>query len=103
MARRVEAEKLSRSLRMPIAKFAEETNRLDGFPFEFKKINGECIFHHNDKCTVYPLRPLTCRVYPFWIEHHGRRFSFNVTNECPEVGCGPKLSRFFFERLLQKA
>lgn len=33
-----------------------------------EKINGECIFYKADsnKCCIYEVRPLQCRLFPFW-------------------------------------
>ena len=33
-----------------------------------EKKNGECIFYQaeNAGCSVYPVRPLQCRLFPFW-------------------------------------
>ena len=30
---------------------------------------GECVFHADSGCTIYPVRPLTCRFFPF--EYNG--------------------------------
>ncbi len=40
--------------------------RLTGAPFKMKlKGDGSCFFLEGDRCTVYELRPDTCRRYPF--------------------------------------
>jgi len=26
--------------------------------------NGRCVFHNGEQCTIYPNRPLGCRLYP---------------------------------------
>ena len=42
----------------------------DSFTVEFrgfKKLrnsNGRCVFHDGEQCTIYPNRPLGCRLYP---------------------------------------
>lgn len=48
-----------------------------------KKINGDCIFLERDtyKCRIYPVRPMLCSTYPFYIE--GLRLH---TCECEGLG-----------------
>ena len=32
-----------------------------------EKVNGDCIFYDKDRgCTVYRVRPIQCRTWPFW-------------------------------------
>lgn len=35
-----------------------------------RKINGDCIFHEKGtvRCRIYPVRPMLCMTYPFYIE-----------------------------------
>ena len=35
-----------------------------------RKDTQECIFHNNDKCSIYRWRPLICRCYPFFLKEH---------------------------------
>ena len=42
-----------------------------GYRFSLKerkvsKDNYECIFLANNKCSIYPVRPMQCRTFPFW-------------------------------------
>lgn len=30
------------------------------------KVNGDCIFLKNKKCSIYNVRPNICRMYPYW-------------------------------------
>jgi Fe-S-cluster containining protein len=32
---------------------------------------NECIFYRKNKCTIYELRPMICRCYPFFMGEHG--------------------------------
>jgi Fe-S-cluster containining protein len=38
-----------------------------------KKLQGACVFYRDQKCSVYPVRPLTCELYPL----------FNLHISCP--------------------
>ena len=33
-----------------------------------EKSGGECVFHDGEtnRCSIYPVRPLQCRLFPFW-------------------------------------
>jgi len=65
-----------------------------GFRYSLtERKNGDCIFlgRRGDKvgCTIYPVRPLQCRTWPFW---SGILRSPDTWNEahtkCPGMGCG---------------
>jgi len=32
------------------------------------KVRQGCVFFVNRRCTIYPVRPLQCRAFPFWKE-----------------------------------
>lgn len=43
----------------------------NGFNHIKKKLDkehSECIFLKNDKCSIYNMRPMTCKIYPFTID-----------------------------------
>ena len=43
-----------------------------GFKYSLtERSNGDCVFLHHEKggrrvCSIYPVRPLQCRTWPFW-------------------------------------
>jgi Fe-S-cluster containining protein len=82
---------------------------IDGYyPFsrELRKSReGECIFLDGENCRIYPVRPLICRFYPFLLyKIQNQTFIFKVTNEnCPGVGRGKVLSKWFFLKLFRLA
>lgn len=54
---------------------------------------GHCLFYQ-EGCTIYPLRPLQCRTFPFWFsnvrsESRWRR----IADQCPGIGHGKRYSR----------
>jgi Fe-S-cluster containining protein len=54
--------------------------------------DSSCIFFEKGSCNVYPVRPLICRVFPFWFSE-SRIIVDNNGFDCPIV-CGSKpLSR----------
>lgn len=53
--------------------------------------NGDCTFFdpRARKCTVYPVRPVQCRTWPFWDSHLESKESWQrVCDTCPGAGTG---------------
>lgn len=90
---------------MAVSRIAEETSGFEPYVYTMKKTaNGKCIFLKGKSCTIYPIRPLVCRFYPFPLKSLGNgRYVFEYTDECPGIGNGPKLRKSFFEALFQEA
>jgi Fe-S-cluster containining protein len=72
--------------------------------------DGKCLFLQGNECTIYAVRPLICRFYPFELSTKEEgTYSFRVTDECPGVfsqgtkGVGKKLDAGFFRALLELA
>lgn len=59
-----------------------------------ERANGDCIFlaRENGKglCTIYPVRPLQCRTWPFWDELLESREAWNDAHKtiCPGMNSG---------------
>jgi len=63
--------------------------------------DGRCFFYNNG-CTIYPVRPLQCRTYPFWFENlRSSKKWKHVLRECPGIGCGPLYSREKILKIVQ--
>lgn len=59
----------------------------DGFT-EIKDTHPSiCIFHKNNKCSIYPARPIQCRLYPFWSTLMKKETVF-FKEKCPGIGKG---------------
>jgi Fe-S-cluster containining protein len=76
----------------------------DKFPFvyEMKKTGeGKCVFLKEKQCTIYHVRPLICRFYPFELKFDKDKqlHVFDFTVECPGIGQGKDFSISDFERL----
>ena len=55
--------------------------------------DGRCIFYEN-RCRIYPVRPLQCRAFPFWMKIFRSEASFNgMKQECPGMGKGKFYSK----------
>jgi uncharacterized protein len=73
-----------------ISLYCEQT---DGFThFKEKKINGDCQFLVNKKCSIYKARPTQCRTWPFWEENmNSKVWNNEISNFCPGIGKGNKV------------
>jgi Fe-S-cluster containining protein len=99
----VEAKSISQKTRRIVEDFAE---KLDGFePYIYmmrKAKNGKCVFLKDDLCTIYQIRPVICRFYPFELkEGEHCKHVFAYTYECPAIGKGPYLEKRYFEKLIK--
>ena len=53
--------------------------------------NGDCTFFDPEKrgCTIYPVRPIQCRTWPFWESNLESEAEWDdVKRECPGAGQG---------------
>ena len=83
--------------------FAERTGGPEPFVYRMRKKGGRCIFLRDNLCSIYEIRPIICRFYPFKLENLGEnRYRFSYTEECPGIGKGPQLKRGFFEELFKE-
>ena len=54
---------------------------------------GRCIFFENG-CSIYPVRPLQCRTYPFWFTNLSSGQAWNDTSKtCKGIGSGKLYSK----------
>ena len=102
---KTDAERISNETLFDIHEFADQVSGFEPYNYQMKKPeNGKCFFLKNNRCTIYKIRPLICRFYPFQLENLGNnRYSFSYTNKCPGIGKGPHHKKEFFETLFNKA
>jgi Fe-S-cluster containining protein len=102
---RTEAEQIAKATLQPIFKFAVKIEGKAPYSYEMKKRrNGKCVFLENDHCTVYSLRPLICRFYPFELKVlHSRKPKFLYTEECPGINKGQLLNKDYFRKMFRLA
>jgi len=76
------------------------TTREDGYRIA-RSTGGACAFLSGYRCTIYRVRPVPCRTWPFWPETMKRRvFDDEVRPFCAGVGRGRLHSREEIERAL---
>ncbi len=102
---RAEAEQIAKTTMQPIFKFAVKIKGKAPYIYEMKKReNGKCVFLENAHCTVYPLRPLICRFYPFELKVSNRGNPvFLYTEECPGINKGRLLNKDYFRKMFRLA
>ena len=102
---RTEAKQIAKATSQPILHFTVEIK--DRFPYSYemkKREDGKCVFLENERCTIYPLRPLICRFYPFELKVlHDQKYTFLYTEECPGINKGQLLNVDYFNRMFQLA
>ncbi len=99
-----EAERISKTALKKVSEFARRRRGAEPYAFVMKKrADGKCIFLADNLCTIYSIRPLICRFYPFKLDNPGNgEYVFSVTQECPGVGNGSKLKKALFEGLFSE-
>lgn len=51
--------------------------------------NDNCIFLEDERCKVYPVRPIQCKTFPFWPENMKSLYRWKIiAEECPGIGQG---------------
>ena len=100
-----EAEQISKTTSQPTSRFAVKINSTEPYTYEMKKReDGKCVFLENNHCTIYAVRPLICRFYPFELKSLGdKKYQFLFTEECPAIGKGRLLSEGYFRKMFRLA
>jgi uncharacterized protein len=101
---RREAEQVSRAASQPPSQFAVKIEGKEPYSYEMKKSeDGKCLFLENNLCTIYSVRPLICRFYPFELISCGGKYRFLYTEECPGINRGRVLSEDYFRKMFRLA
>ena len=99
-----EAEQISKTTLQPPSQFAVKIEGREPYGYEMKKReDGKCVFLENDRCTIYQVRPLICRYYPFELNSCAGKYSFRFTEECPGIGKGRVLGEEYFRKMFRLA
>jgi len=99
-----EADQVSKTTSQPISQFAVKIKGREPYSYEMKKReDGKCVFLENNHCTVYQVRPLICRFYPFELSSSDGKYSFLYTEECPGINKGRMLSEAYFRKIYNMA
>jgi hypothetical protein len=90
-----EVRALAASLGLTVAVFTRRfLYRIRGGYSIRERRNGNCMFLRDGRCTVYALRPVQCRTYPFWFENvRSERAWARTATECPGIGEGRRYGK----------
>ena len=98
-------KRFAKFFKLSIKKFKEKYCQItDGFIHlvEKPKLNGNCIFLKDNKCSVYTSRPSQCRTWPFWNENMSAKvWSKDISVNCPGIGKGKIIKSKTIERFLK--
>ncbi|MFB0523848.1 MAG: YkgJ family cysteine cluster protein [Candidatus Bathyarchaeia archaeon] len=96
-----ESARISKETGLSIGEFSERAGGFEPYTYHVRKTqNGKCVFLKGNLCSIYEIRPLICRFYPFKLENIGNdRYVFSCTDECPGIGNGNRLDKAFYENL----
>jgi uncharacterized protein len=97
-----EANAISGETCLPKQEFTKKITGKSPYCYEMKKSSeGNCLFLKENQCSIYTLRPLVCRFYPFELkfEKDKGQHVFNFTFECPGISKGRTITRKDFEEL----
>ena len=86
-----EIDAIAAFLDEPRAEFvALRTRRLPRGQSLRERANGDCVFYEAGKgCTIYPVRPMQCRTWPFWESNVRTPVAWAQTRRiCPGAGKG---------------
>ncbi len=108
---KADAERIAKHTKQAVEGFAREAEGKAPYVYEMLKNaeTGKCVFHREDGCAVYEVRPMICRFYPFSLSEENGEYVFRVTDECPCVSCldstqtAELLSYSYFKRLFEIA
>jgi len=101
-----EAEQIAAATSQLISAFAVRVEDKAPYSYEMKKTAeaGKCVFLEKNNCTIYSMRPLICRFYPFELKIAAtQKHVFLYTDECLGIGKGRVLGKNYFRKLFRLA
>jgi Fe-S-cluster containining protein len=100
----VEAQGISKDTKKVIKEFALKIKGSRPYVYQMKKTDeGKCVFLKDKLCSIYEIRPLICRFYPFELKTFEDNYIFTFTDECPRIGKGSRLEKSYFEKLFEES
>lgn len=71
--------------------------------YRFRKITEDCAFLKDNRCSIYPVRPLQCRTWPFWPENMRKSgWIKKAVGFCPGIGKGKLYTAREIDKILNK-
>ncbi|KAA3617542.1 MAG: YkgJ family cysteine cluster protein [Calditrichaeota bacterium] len=101
--REVEIKPIAKHLKISVDEFLKQFTRKEGKYLCLIDRDGEdCIFLKDQKCSIYPVRPIQCRTFPFWPQNlKTEKRWFMIEDECPGIGEGKAFSKEEIEAIFK--
>ena len=102
---KTETKQIAKATLQSISGFTVRIRHKPPYTYEMKKTeDGKCIFLNDNCCSIYTLRPLICRFYPFELRMvSSQKYLFLYTSECPGLNNGPILNENYYRELFNLA
>lgn len=87
------------SLKYLKSKYVSKINKA----YQFKQSKEDCPFLKENKCSIYKVRPLQCRTWPFWPENmRAGGWIKSAVAFCPGIGKGKRYTSKEIDRIINK-
>jgi len=84
-----DTRRLARHLKLTVAEFKKRYTEPEDEYLVLRMDRPACPFLEGTRCTVYPVRPVQCRTFPFWESNLGSRSAWKrLRGFCPGVDRG---------------
>lgn len=99
-----EIETIAASLNLSVYVFTEQYLYPFKDSYSIKEDDqGRCLFF-DQGCTIYPIRPLQCRTFPFWFCNLRSEDRWRHTkSQCPGIGSGRYYSQSEILKMIQES
>jgi len=94
-----EVKKISKKTGLRPLEFSSPISGLGNYKYKMKKRNGICVFLKNKACKIYDIRPTVCRLYPFQVSRNDGSLVFDISEDCPGIGLGSRITEDRFRRM----
>jgi uncharacterized protein len=103
VVRDVEIEPIAKYLKLSADVFLKKYTREEGkYTCLVDREGEDCIFLKDDKCSIYPVRPIQCRTFPFWPQNlKTEKRWILIEDECPGIGSGKAFSKEEIEAIFK--
>ena len=99
-----DVKRITDATKLAAREFSVSTRAPAPYTRKIGKREGRCIFLRGSTCSIYRVRPLICRFYPFCIRPSGTAsLEIGVDLNCSGIGTGPKRGEKFFRHLVELA
>lgn len=84
-----EIKAMAKYLQLSITTFSDQFLDIHKNRYVLKSKGDACILLDNDACSVYPVRPVQCRTFPFWPANLKSKYRWKMTAlVCEGIGQG---------------